>query len=271
MPRSISRYGWVPDLKDHRDHVYNLTASIARPSELPPKGGLTPDELPLIWNQGTLGSCTAHGSLRAFCAEAMKQGVSLPVPPAGGAPLSRLMQYYDTRAVEGTTGSDSGGQVRDAIKVLATDGVAPESDWPYNPEMFTVKPAAGCYTAAKQYMSVRYQSVLVGGPGAPMRTALHNKLAIVFGFPVPTYFEDPSVWDPASGEPLPLPGPFDEYIGGHCVAATSYDFTGRVPFFHVDNSWGQMWGMAGRFNMDARWFDPQRGLAGSLWVIQAVE
>ena len=188
------------------------------------------------------------------------------------------MQYYDTRAVEGTTGSDVGGQVRDAIKVLATDGCAPESEWPYDVGMFAVKPAARLYVAAKQYMSVRYQRVLLG-PGAPMRTALAGKKAIAFGFPVPDYFEDPSVWDPASGEPLPLPGPNTQYIGGHCVAATSYDFTEKftsgafgsfrqAPFFTDDNSWSEAWGMGGRFNMHAGWF--RQSLASDLWVIEAV-
>ena len=156
MSRSISRYGWVPDLPDHRDEYFNLAASISLPYDLPPRGGLTPDETPRIWNQGELGSCTAHGCLRVFCTEAMKQGVTLPAPAPGGAPLSRLMEYYDTRAVEGTTGYDAGGQVRDAIKVLATNGCAPESDWPYDVAKFTDKPPAGAYTAAKQYMSVKY-------------------------------------------------------------------------------------------------------------------
>ena len=109
--------------------------------------------------------------------------------------------------------------------------------------------------------------MIVGGPGAPMRTALRNKQAIAFGFPVPDYFEDPTVWDPSSGEPLPLPGPFAKYIGGHCVAVVAYDFSTDKPFFTCENSWGQMWGMAGRFNMDARWFS---SLASDLWVIEAV-
>lgn len=261
----MSRYGWIPQQPDHRDRLFHLEERVYRGHQLPRTVDLWPN-VPAIWDQGQLGSCTAHGSLRAWITEAIRQGVSLPSAPADGAALSRLMQYYDTRQVEGTVGSDSGGQVRDAIRVLATDGCAPESMWPYDIGRFTDQPPASCYTAAERYMSTVYQSVLVGGPGAPMRTALAEGLAIVFGFSVPQSFEDGS-WDPAS-EILPVPGPGEGFIGGHCVAITGYDFSSRHAYFVCDNSWSSAWGDGGRFRMAADWFSS--GLATDLWVVKAV-
>ena len=258
-------FGWVPQRPDHRDRLYHLEERIYQGHQLPAKVDLHDQGIvPPIWDQGQLGSCTAHGSLRAFLTEAKRQGESVPM-------LSRLMQYWDTRSREGTTDQDSGGMVRDAIKVLATDGCAPESDWPYDISRFIEEPPAACYQAAKQYMSVKYQAVRVGGPGAPIRTALASGLAVVFGFSVPTSFEDGS-WDPAS-QVLPLPSPTEGFIGGHCVAITGYDFSCTefpVPYFIPDNSWDG-WGWEGRFRMDYRWFDPWVGLASDLWVIQAVK
>ena len=273
-PRKTAGYGWIPQMPDHRDRYFGLEEPILTPMQVPSTGGLAPDELPPIWNQGQLGACTAHGSLRAFLAEAMRQGLSLPM-------LSRLQQYYDTRSIEGTTSTDSGGTIRDAIKALATYGCAPESEWPYDVSRFADPPPASVMSDARQHMAISYQQIVVGGPGAPMRTALSRKLVIVKGFPVPDYFEDGS-WDPASGEPLPLPGPNTQFIGGHCTATTFYDFSGtfistpstnrRVrPYFTDDNSWDTTWGMAGRFNIDAEWFSPGRGLASDLWVIQQDE
>ena len=261
-------YGWVPGRKDHRDLSFNDEERVYKAHQVPGKIDLWP-HVPPIWNQGQLGSCTAHGSLRTFLIEAKKQGTPVPM-------LSRLMQYYDARSVEGTTGYDAGASVRDAIRVLATMGCAPESEWPYNVDMFTVRPPAKAYTDARKYMSVKYQAVTVGGPGAPMRSALAQGLAICFGFNVPQSFEDGS-WDPAS-EPLPLPGPAEGFIGGHCVAITGYDFTGRTPYFICDNSWDTTWGgtwggagcTGGRFALRADWFDPWKGLASDLWVIQQV-
>lgn len=262
-------YGWVPQRPDHRDRLYHLEERIFRGHQLPQKVDLWP-HVPPIWNQLTLGSCTAHGSLRAFLTEAIRQGLSLPM-------LSRLMQYFDTRDMEGTTESDSGGIVRDAIRVLATTGCAPESLWPYNVASFADRPPDACYAEAKQYMSLKYQAVRTRGPGAPMRTALASGLAICFGFSVPQSFEDGS-WDPAS-EVLPLPSPNEGFIGGHCVALTGYDFSCTEhphPYFIADNSWDTGWGgiwggsgcIGGRFALDYRWFSA--GLATDLWVVQAV-
>jgi C1A family cysteine protease len=264
-------FGWRPQTPDHRDLLFHLDERILKPHQLPQTGGVPRNMLPSIWNQGALGSCTAHGSLRAFMACAIQEGLHLPM-------LSRLMQYWDTRSLEGTTDTDSGGTVRDAIKALATFGVCPETEWPYDVAQFATAPPPQARADARQHMAIKYQSVIVGGPGAPMRTALAAGHTIVFGFSVPGTFEDGS-WDPASERPLPLPGPDDGFIGGHCVACRAYDFTGRMssgfggtfrvpPYFTCQNSWGEEWGMAGEFNMDAAWFTPDYQLATDLWVIQ---
>jgi C1A family cysteine protease len=262
--------GWNPQRPDHRDRYYHLEETVFTAAHLPATADLWPD-VPPIWDQGQLGSCTAHGSLRVFLTEAAKSGASVPM-------LSRLMQYYDSRALEGTTGQDVGANVRDAIKALAVDGCAPESEWPYDPAKFADRPPARAYADAKQYMSVKYQSLLIGGPGSPMRTAVASGLAIVFGFPVPQSFEQ---YD-AANEVYGLPQQDDPIIGGHCVAVTGYDFSCKhhpVPFFICDNSWNASWGgswggsgcTGGRFALDFRWFDPQSQLASDLWVIQAVK
>lgn len=255
-------YGWRPQKPDHRDHFFHLEERILQAHQLPIKYDLWP-HVPPIWDQGRLGSCTAHGSLRAFLTEALRQGEKVPM-------LSRLMQYFDTRSIEGTTDYDAGGEVRDAIRVLAQFGCAPETDWPYNIEDFAVKPPPTAYTDAAQHMAVKYQSITVGGPGAPIRTALASGLAVAFGFSVPQSFQDGS-WDPAT-QVLPLPGLREQFVGGHCVAITGYDFSRLEhpePYFVVDNSWGSGWGFEGRFRMAADWFSPDLGLATDLWCIQA--
>lgn len=276
--RKIAGFGWRPQMPDARDHYFHLEEKILTGNQLAPTGGIAPANLPSIWDQLQLGTCVPHGSLRAFLAEAMKQGLSLPM-------LSRLFVYAKGRELEGTSLSqDTGMEVRDAIKILANLGVPPETDWPYsdaNPGPFQQEPSAQAQTDAKQHMAIKYQQIVVGGPGAPMRTALSSGLVIVQGFPVPSYFEDASVWDPASEEPLPLPGPNTNYIGGHCTALTFYNFSGKFistpstnrqvrPYFTSDNSWNETWGMGGRFNIDAEWFTPHRQLASDLWVVQAV-
>ncbi len=248
--------GWNPQRPDHRDLQFTDSSLGVR---LPVKVDLWP-HVPEIWDQGSLGSCTSHGSLRVFLTEAKRQGVGVPM-------LSRLMQYYDSRAIEGTASYDSGATVRDAVKVLASEGCAPESEWPYDIAQFAVKPPAACYQNARKFMSIKYQAI-TQGPGSPMRTALAKGLAIVFGFSVPQSFEDGS-WDPAT-QVLPLPGPNEGFIVGHSVALTGYDFSRKdfpIPYFIADNSWGSGWGFGGRFRIAWNYFDR---LATDLWVIQGV-
>ena len=124
MTRRTSGFGWLPQRPDHRDRIYNLEERILTPPALPPAHDLWP-KVPEIWDQGQLGSCVAHGSLRAFLTEAQGQGLSLPM-------LSRLWVYAKGRDLEGTPlTTDQGMQVRDGVKVLATLGAPPESDWAY--------------------------------------------------------------------------------------------------------------------------------------------
>lgn len=279
----IPGYGWRKQHPDHRDHLYHENNTILSAEELSPTGGLSHSEQPSIWNQLQLGTCVPHGSRRGLMTEAMQQNIAMPL-------TSRLWVYAYGRVMESTDLSqDSGMEVRDAIKVLATNGAPDEKDWPYsdaNPGPFQKMPPASLKAEALQNLAVQYQSIVVNSPGAPMRTALSRKKAIIFGFMVPDYFEDSSVWDPSSGQPLPVPDlskPVN-WIGGHCVCATYYNFSGKFistpstnrsvrPYFECPNSWDTGWGMDGYFNMDADWFTPRPNgaLASDLWIINLVK
>lgn len=266
--RKTKRYGWRPDLPDHRDRIFNLEESIQVGPALPGKVDLSP-HMPPIYDQGQLGSCTGNGVARVLEYESIRQSEPAVTP-------SRLFIYYNERVIEGTVGSDSGAQIRDGIKAVATEGAPPETEWPYSdadPGPFQHKPPAKVYADAAEHEALVYQRIVVGGPGAPMRSALAAGYPIVFGFSVPAYFEGGGNWD-ASSQALPLPTPSDKIIGGHCVVVTGYDFTGtrfHRPAFQCDNSWGTSWGMNGRFWMDYHWFDANLGLASDLWVIKKVK
>lgn len=265
--RKTKGYGWRPDLPDHRDRIYNLEEEIKQSAAVPGKFDLAP-HMPPIYNQGQLGSCTGNGIARVLEYEAMRQGEPEVTP-------SRLFIYYNERVLEGTVNTDSGAEIRDGIKVVATEGAPPESEWPYSdadPGPFQKKPPPNVYADAIKHEALVYKRIIVGGPGAPMRSAVAAGYPIVFGFSVPASFEDGS-WDPST-HPLPLPRPNEKVIGGHCVVITGYDFTTQrfpQPAFQCDNSWGADWGMGGRFWMNYRWFDPHAGLASDLWMIQRVK
>ena len=51
------KYGWAPDLPDHRDHLYSAPQPVL--AKLPPKKDLR-SGCPPVYDQGQLGSCTAN-------------------------------------------------------------------------------------------------------------------------------------------------------------------------------------------------------------------
>src|SRR5450432_2708498 len=114
-------YGWAPDFPDQRDHVYG--APLAKLGPLPAKADLT-KLCPPVYDQGQIGSCTANAIAAALEFDRDKQKLADFMP-------SRLFIYYNERAMEKTTGSDAGAQIRDGIKSVGKQGVCPETEWPY--------------------------------------------------------------------------------------------------------------------------------------------
>jgi len=148
---TIKKYGWVPDLPDHRDFLYSAPQAVLGP-KLPKSVDLRP-HCPPIYDQGQLGSCTGNAIAGAFQFEQMKQKIANWVP-------SRLFIYYNERVIEGTVSSDSGAQIRDGAKSVATTGVCPETDWPYDITKFAVKPPdPPCYADAAKNTATSYQRV----------------------------------------------------------------------------------------------------------------
>jgi C1A family cysteine protease len=127
-----ARYGWLPDLPDHRDQLYGAPVELA--AAPPAKVDLRP-QCPLVYDQGQLGSCTANAIAAAIQFDRMKQKLAQVFPP------SRLFIYYNERAIEHTIDSDSGAQIRDGIKSVGKQGDCPESEWPYGHRQIQVQTA----------------------------------------------------------------------------------------------------------------------------------
>ncbi len=251
--RKIKRYGWIPDLPDHRDHFYAAPPVFL--SALPPKTDLRP-ECPPVYNQGQLGSCTANAIAAAIEFDQMKQNLPQSFLP------SRLFIYYNERAIEGTVTQDSGAQIRDGIKSVVRQGDCPETEWPYVLSKFAVKPPAQCYLDAVQYRVLSYQRVVQNLN--QMKGCLVSGYPFVFGFTVYESFESPLV---AQTGIVPMPSPNEQVIGGHAVLAVGYDDSKQA--FIVRNSWGTGWGLKGYFLMPYPYLT-QSGLSSDYWTLRLV-
>ncbi len=251
---TLRKYGWRPDLPDHRDK------EIAFPEErgaavLPSSVDLRPLCSP-VYDQGQLGSCTANAIAGAVEFELTKQKLAVFMP-------SRLFLYYNERAMEGTTDSDSGAMLRDGMRSLYKQGICTEVLWPYNESQVLTQPAGRCYQQAMSYRSVYYAHV----PQTLdyMKKCLAAGFPFVFGFTVYDSFESQQV---ASTGVVPMPSASEAVLGGHAVVAVGYDDASRR--FIVRNSWGTSWGIEGYCTMPYEYL-ANRGLSTDLWTLRVME
>ncbi len=252
QPREIRHYGWIPDQPDQRDHLYAAPPQYL--AALPPSTDLRA-QCPPVYDQGMLGSCTANAIAAAIEFDRMKQTLADFVP-------SRLFIYYNERAIEGTVSIDSGAMLRDGIKSVASDGVCPEPEWPYDIAKFARRPPAQCYTDAKLDRAVSYQSLIQDLN--QMKGCLASGYPFVFGFTVYQSFEGDAVRH--SGH-APMPAPSERAVGGHAVMAVGYEDAQQ--WFLVRNSWGAGWGINGYFTLPYAYLI-QSGLARDFWTIRLV-
>jgi len=246
-------YGWVRDLPDARDFVY-AAPLIRFPKGLPPSVDLR-TQCPPVFDQGQLGSCTGNGIAGAIEFDQHKQGNREFAP-------SRLFIYYNERVMEGTVSQDSGAQIRDGIKSVATLGAPPEKDWPYDIAKFAQKPPTKAYADAKEDLVTAYSRVTQDL--LQMQGCLADGYPFVFGFTVYESFESDTV---AKTGVVPMPSSGEKVLGGHCVVAVGYDNSDRR--FIIRNSWGTGWGMKGYCTMPYEYLLSSH-LANDFWTVRSV-
>ena len=241
-------YGWIPDIPDTRDLLY---------AAIKPKKVKLPLSVDLrgfcsaVENQGALGSCTANALVGNIEFLDNKDGDSEYTDK------SRLFIYYNERVLEHTVDSDSGAMLRDGIRTLHTDGVCPESDWPYAIAQFAKKPSPGCYQSAKSHRIASYHRLLTHSDRI---ACLSEGFPFVFGFAVYESFESPETAKTGIAQ---MPKKNERMIGGHAVLAVGYDQ--KAKRFLAKNSWGTSWGMNGYCTIPFEYLD---ALADDFWTIR---
>ena len=251
--RTQKRYGWRPDHPDMRDFLMAVEPAKALPRRVSLRA-----QMPPVYDQGQLGSCTANsiGAILEF--NEMKQ------TELDAATPSRLFIYYNERAMEGTISQDSGAEIRDGIKSVAQLGAPPETAWPYVIGKFARKPPAKAYTAALKHQAIRYARVSQTQMG--IQNILAGGYPISFGFTVYESFER----DVGPDGVVPMPEPDESTLGGHAVVALGYRQIRRQLYFECRNSWGPDWADDGYFWLPASYVTSQ-SLARDFWVIEQVE
>jgi hypothetical protein len=227
-----------PDQQDSRDWLFAhavRAGRIAPPLQRPASVTLEAD-LPPVYDQGQLGSCTA------FATRTMREFLSRKVKHPS-QPLSPLWLYYETRSrfYPDEVGQDSGAYLRDAVAILRGRGMArevpvgddvrPTECWPYDISKFTVKPPSPTFGPALWYKNVnsyRLQTL------NEMLDCLAAGYCFVLGFDVYQNFYD------AEGTGR-VPMPSGSIVGGHAQCAFGYALSNKWAgggYILTRNSWG---------------------------------
>jgi C1A family cysteine protease len=245
--REVKRFGWRPDTPDPRDLMW--TPGLEELKKLPVEYSLR-SEMPPLYDQGQLGSCTANaiGSLVQHQQMLQKEAEGEQVP-------SRLFIYYGERVIENSVDSDAGAEIRDGMKVVGTIGAPPETDWPYDIAKFAEKPPTQAFTDAKKYLALKYARVRQSQYYIKASIFMHRP--VVIGFLVYESFEDIG-----SDGIMPMPAPQEQILGGHAVKVMGYNDT----HVEVKNSWGGSWGDGGYFWMPWQ-FLLDRDMCSDFWTI----
>lgn len=248
------RYGWIPDHPDFRDYRYTpgVTGATA-PVALPPAVDLrTTGNLPPVWDQGRLGSCTGNALASMFFFVDKKQG-QLPFLP------SRLFIYYNERKEEGTVAVDSGAMIRTGIQTIVQTGVCVDPLWPYDITKFAETPPDITYIDAKRHVASVYRRV---SQNEDIKSCLNEGYPVVCGISVYDSFESQEV---ANSGLVPMPKNNEARVGGHAVLIVGYDATN----FLIMNSWGPAWGQGGFFWIPQEYIlSPD--LCDDLWMVHGV-
>jgi C1A family cysteine protease len=244
------KYMWRPDLPDRRDvnlkfKDYFYSKSVDLRSECPP-----------VYDQEDLGSCVDNGVCGAYHFDEMKQNNDDQFMP------SRLFVYYNVRKDTTNIEEDTGSSVRAGVKSICNIGVCHEDIWPYDTDSFTDEPTEDCYEDAKNHMGLEYKRVKRSEKD--LKQCLSDGFPVIFGFTVYSSFESPEV---AETGIVPMPGPKEQVLGGHCVVLVGYSDDTKQ--WIVRNSWGTEWGDEGYCYFPYEYLTDS-GLSSDYWMITSV-
>lgn len=215
---------------------------------------LTP-EMPPVYDQGEIGSCTGNAIAAVIEYEMSKQGGQSITP-------SRLFIYYNERVIEGTVDVDAGAEIRDGIKSVNSQGVPSETLWPYDISTFRQRPTDEAYAEAQHHRALDYG--VVAQSKDEIMQVISSGYPIVFGFTVFPNFYD--IRDGDSSTILNIPATPTPPLGGHAVVMTKY----TPEYVGVRNSWGVQFGDRGNFRMS--WdYVLNQDLASDMWAIRRTE
>ena len=239
--------GWIKEEEDVRDLRF-----VPFVYEYLPKEVNLSYMNPLVYDQGSLGSCVFNAEGSMFQGRLRKQGQDF-VP-------SRLFNYWNYRNEKNNINEDTGATMRDGIKMFVNYGVPPETEWPYDVKKFKDKPPEAAYKHALNHQAIEYRRI------DQNLTAFKSCLAAGNTFVCGIMLYD-SFMDSKNGI-IPMPRRGEKLHGGHAIEICGYN--DKLKSFICKNSWGKQWGMHGYFLLPYDYLT-NNVLSADFWTITKVE
>lgn len=243
MSRNIGK-GWRPDTPDVRDRIFSTAKAVQLPAFIN-----NFNQSP-IRDQGEEGSCVGHAV--GGCFDYLDRIDDTPKEYVSCSPRD---VYYKARLERGDENSDSGAEIRLAIKAVARDGVCPDACWPYRQGEWKKKPTNLAKRTSHSFKLSSYErldsvnSILI---------AIASHYAVVGGFTCYTNMFTPEV--DRTGD-VPMPGGSED--GGHAVQFVGYNLPKERLIFK--NSWSDQWGNKGYGSLPFEFVE--QGAADDFWAM----
>ncbi len=195
-----------------------------------------------------------------------------PAPSGKLVRASRLFEYYASRRIEGTTSTDAGATIRDAIKAGVTYGVVDETVYPYDVNKFALNPPKANWDAALLHKVTSYHAI-TDGDIETMKVMLSGAVPFLVGFGF-TVYDSFMTQQTATTGLVCRPAKGEGIQGGHAVTLVGYDDNKVMPdgskgAFLVRNSWGTSWGVYGGHFWFAYNYMSDPALASDVWVVSS--
>ena len=218
----MSRFGCIKDRFDDRDYLMRAYLPVVK---LPKKVDHTQKRSP-VRDQGDEGVCVGFA-----VASGMKEYQEF-LDYQKLVLLSPRFVYSEAKKIDGMPGLE-GTTIRASMQVLKNIGICQEKFWPYQPHQKD-KPKVGAKVNAQKFLIITYARILNLNE---LRLSLFSKGSCVLGVEV---FE--GMLKTKTGV-VPLPKKNETSLGGHAIAACSYDDEKKLIKFK--NSWSTRWGDKG--------------------------
>lgn len=229
--------------------IYHLPVTLDLRANMPP-----------IYDQGSLGSCTAQAVAACMYFDQQTSNRETVVDP------SKLFIYWNSRLPIGTINEDSGASLSDAILSTVIYGACNEGLWPYIIGRFRERPSLECYQDAYNCIDTDgCQQAEVNQNVLEIKSVLASNICMVFGIDVYSSFMSGQT---ASTGVVPMPNTsVEDYYGGHAMVLCGYnDYT---QMFLFRNSWGVDWGMDG-YGWIPYAYVINGYLAGDIWSVSGI-